>query len=129
MMRIVFAAAAGLAMALPATALGEEPPALTSATATWTAENKVALSVTYDGGACEETGVARVESADVLTDIVVIPTYATAEVCTMQIVPVTFEGVIAVEPLTERLSILVLGPEGRTVAAGAVDIVMPASEG
>ena len=128
MMRIALAAAA-LVFAAPAAVMAEEPPPLTGASATWTSEEKVELSVTYDGGACEEPGVAMVEAADVTIDIVVIPTYSTAEVCTMQIVPVTYEGVIAVEPLTERLSVLVLDPQGRPVAAGTVDIAVPETEG
>src|SRR5690606_12525280 len=99
-----------------------EPQPLTSAAASWTADGKVELKVTYQGGACEEPGEAQVEAADTTTDVVVIPTTSTAEVCTMQIVPVEYSGVIAVEPWTTTLAITVLDPDGQLQASGSVDI-------
>ena len=106
---------------LSATAAAQPAP-LTAATATWTTDGKVELAVTFDGSACETPGEARVASGDDITDEVTIPTVSTAEVCTMQIVPVEFTGTIAVEPLTTTLAIAILDTEGQIKAAGSVEI-------
>ena len=60
--------------------------------------------------------------ADETTDAVTIPTESTSDVCTMQIVPVEFTGLIPVEPLTEMLAITVLAPDGQAKATGSVTI-------
>ncbi len=114
-----------LAVLAPLSAIAAEPQPLTSATATWTADGKVDLAVTFDGSACEETGEPQVSAGDDITDEVMIPTVSTAEVCTMQIVPVEFTGTIAVEPLTTTLAIAVLDTEGQIKAAGSVEITRP----
>ncbi len=107
---------------ISATAAVAEPAPLTSATATWTEDGKVVLAVTFDGSACEEPGEAQVSAGDDITDEVTIPTVSTAEVCTMQIVPVEFTGTIAVEPLTTTLAIAVLDTDGQIKASGSVEI-------
>jgi hypothetical protein len=99
-----------------------QPASLTSATATWTEDGKVELAVTFEGSACEAPGEPHVAAGDDITDEVTIPTVATAEVCSMQIVPVEFTGTIAVEPLTTRLAIAVLDIEGQIKASGSVEI-------
>jgi hypothetical protein len=115
-----------LAVLIPLSATAAAQPApLTSATATWTEDGKVILVVTFEGSACEAAGEPHVSAGDDLTDEVTIPTVATAEVCTMQIVPVEFTGTIAVEPLTTRLAIAVLDTEGQIKAAGSVEIMRP----
>ena len=106
---------------MSATAAAQSAP-LTSATATWTADGKVQLAVTFEGSACETPGEAHVASGDDITDEVTIPTVSTAEVCTMQIVPVEFTGTIAVEPLTTTLAIAVLDTDGQIKASGSVEI-------
>jgi hypothetical protein len=111
-----------LAVLAPLAAAAAEPAPLTSASASWTADGKVELAVTFEGSACEEPGEPHVAAGDVITDEVTIPTVSTAEVCTMQIVPVEFTGTIAVEPLTERLAIAVLDTHGQIKAAGSVEI-------
>ena len=124
MYRAIAIAAAFLAATPPAALAAEAspPPPLTEATATWTSDGKVDLSVTYEGGACEETGQATVTVGTDTTAAVTIPTVETAEICTMQIVPVTYTGTIAVEPDTTSLSITVLDPEGQPKAAGTAEI-------
>jgi hypothetical protein len=122
MTRVLALLAAFVPLSAPAAA---QPQPLTSATATWTEDGKVVLAVTFEGSACEAPGEAHVAAGDVLTDEVTIPTMSTAEVCTMQIVPVEFSGTIAVEPLTTRLAIAVLDTEGQIKAAGSVDIAPP----
>lgn len=106
----------------PAEPATSEPPPFTAASAVKLEDGKVELKVTYEGGACEETGEATVEAGDQTTDEVTIPTISTAEVCTMQIVPVEYTGIIAVEPPTTTLAVAVLDPEGRPKAAGSVEI-------
>jgi len=104
-------------------AAATEPPPLTSATAVRGDLGQVELTLTYEGGACEEPQDAKVAASDVYgTDAVTIKTVETAEVCTMQIVQVEFSGIIAVEPTTERLSVIVLDPEGQPKAGGHVEI-------
>lgn len=96
------------------------PPGLVSAEAHWTENGQVALEVVFEGSACQQPGEAQVDAADSELDHVTIPTTSTAEVCTMQLVQVTYEGSIAVEPRTRTLEITVLDPEGRPQAAGSV---------
>ena len=116
--------AAAVLLAVPA-ALAAEPRPLTSVTAVWADGGGVQLDVAWQGGACEEPGDPEVVAADVTTNEVTIPTISTAEVCTMQMVEVTYSGLIPVEPQTTRLAITVLDPEGRPQAAGMVTIDPP----
>jgi hypothetical protein len=104
-----------------------EPEPITAASAHWVADGHVELKVTYQGGACEQPGEAAVWAGAEQTDEVTIPTVATAEVCTMQIVPVEFTGLIAVEPTTTTLAILILDFEGQPKAAGTVEITKGAA--
>lgn len=122
---------ASLALALAVAAVpfaavaAAEPPPVTDATATWIESTHVRLTVTYEGSACETPGEARVEAGPDRTDVVVIPTTETAEMCTMQIVPVTYEGIIAVEPDTTTLAITVLDANGQPKATGSATIGAP----
>src|SRR5690606_13491593 len=105
----------GAASLLLATAaIATEPAPLTSVTAVWAENGQVQLSFTYEGGACEETGEPQVAASDEYgVDVVTVPTVETAEVCTMQIVEVEFDGLVPVEPSTETLSVVVLDPDGQ----------------
>ena len=109
-------------MALPVASLAMQPPPLTAATAVWTEDGKVELSVTYEGSACEEPGEAAVVAGPDTTDVVTIPTSATSEVCTLQIVPVAYAGVIAVQPSTRTLPITILDFDGQPKATGTATI-------
>lgn len=122
MSRVFVTIAAAVLAATAATAAEPEP--LTSASAKWVAEGHVELAATWQGGACEKPGEATVDAteADETTDAVTIPTESTSEVCTMQIVPVEFTGLIPVEPFTETLAITVLAPDGQAKATGSVTI-------
>lgn len=108
---------------LATAAVAAEPQPVTSASAAWVAEGKVQLDVAWQGGACERPSEPEVTSADDGTTLqVTIPTVSTAEVCTMQIVEVTYSGIIPVEPMTATLAITVLDPEGRPSATGTAEI-------
>jgi hypothetical protein len=112
-----------LVLALLATpAVAAEPAPLTAASATRLSTGEVKLDVTYDGGACEATEEAEVTTAEGTVDAVSIPTRSTAEMCTMQIVPVSYSGTIAVEPGTTELAVTVLDPDGQPKAGGSVPI-------
>jgi hypothetical protein len=117
----MLALAAAFALFAPI-ALGAAPEPITEGTATWTADGKVDIKVTWQSGACIEPREATVEAGDETTDELTIPTVATSEVCTMQIVPLTYEGTIAVEKLTETLSVMVLAPDGQPIASGSIEI-------
>jgi hypothetical protein len=110
-----------------ASVAADPPPPITEGTATRTADGTVDLEVTWQGGACEVPGEPTVMVGDVTTVEVTIPTAATSEICTMQIVPVTHEGTIAVEPLTTTLAIIVLSPDGQPSATGSIEIAEPAT--
>jgi hypothetical protein len=103
-------------------ALAQQVAPLTSSSAVRQANGQVALSLTYDGSACEKTGEAEVFADGIVYDEVVIPTTRTAETCTLQITPVTYAGTIAVEPRTEGLEVMVLDPDGGLKAAGQVAV-------
>ena len=113
--------AAAILLAAPA-AIASEPQPVTSATAVWVEDGKVQLDVAWQGGACEAPGEPEVIAADPTTNEVTIPTLSTAEICTMQIVEVTYSGAIPVEPRATSLAITVLDPEGRPQAGGMVEI-------
>ena len=104
-------------------AAATEPAPLTTASAVWVEDGQVELTLTYEGGACEEPQEAQVTASEIFgTDTVTIPTVETAEVCTMQIVEVEYAGTIPVEPTTDTLSVIILDPEGQPKAAGQVEI-------
>lgn len=122
---VVLAAALALPAAIaaqePAPA-GSEPEPITEGTAKRLPDGKVELSVTWQGGACDEPGEAEVNAGDQTTDEVTIPVSRVGEVCTLQIVPVEFTGTIPVEPATTTLSVMVLDPEGQPAAGGDIEI-------
>jgi hypothetical protein len=117
-------AVAGLALALLAApvVLAAEPAQVTSITAKQQADGKVQLDVIYEGSACEQAGEAAVESATEDTVSVTIPATKTAEVCTMQIVPVEFSGIIPVEPATTTIAVTVLNSDGQSIAVGSASL-------
>lgn len=109
---------------LPANVVGAEPEPLVSGSAVWTEDGKVELKVSWMGGACEKAGEPTVEAADgdQITDIVVIPTASTGEVCTLQMVTQELAWIVPVEPTTERVSVMVLAPDGQPRAGGTVEV-------
>jgi hypothetical protein len=86
-------------------------------------EARIALRFTFEGGACQEAGEASLLPADGANGNVTEPTENVGEVCTMQIVPVGFEGVVDATEEIVSLDITVLSPEGRPQALGSMDII------
>jgi hypothetical protein len=118
-----------LLLTIPSAA-ATEPQKLIDISADVVDAGQVRLALTYPGGACDKTGEAEVTAAGNFVVSVTIPTTRVGEVCTMQVVPVHFEQVIAVEPGTQTISATVLTPDGQLLASGSVDLgaVTPAGE-
>lgn len=83
----------------------------------------VALRFTFEGGACQQPGEPTLEDAGGGIGNVTVPTEETAEVCTMQIVPVQFAAELAAGPDYTTFDIAVLNPAGEVQALGSAGIV------
>jgi hypothetical protein len=108
--------------ALPGLALAQDLAPLSELKACRLDAATVSLAFIYDGGACEQTGDAKAEIIEGNTATVTVPTTATAEVCTMQVVKVNFAGLVPVPDTVSRLDVQVLSPGGDVVAASDTDI-------
>jgi len=99
----------GLA-ALPA--LAQDLPAFTHVEACRIDDTSAVIRMVYQGGECETTEALepRVE-LDGTGAMVVIATEATAQVCTMQIVPNHVQKTIGIAPDTSELDITLLNPQ------------------
>lgn len=83
----------------------------------------VHLRFTFEGGACQQPGEAIVEDAGGGIGDVTVPTEDTAEICTMQIVPVEVAAELAAEEDYTTFDIVVLNPHGEVQALGSAGIV------
>ena len=91
-------------------------------------EARIALRFTFEGGACQEAGAASLLPADGVIGNVTVPTENVGEMCTMQIVPVGFAGVVDAGEEIITLDITVLSPEGRPQALGSTDVIIDENE-
>jgi hypothetical protein len=87
--------------------------------------DRIALSFTFEGGACQAPGEASLLPANGGVADVVVPTFETSEICAMQIVQVPFSGVLDADSDIITLDIAVHDPEGRVQALGSTDIAPP----
>jgi hypothetical protein len=83
----------------------------------------VALRFTFEGGACQQPGEAMFEDAGGGVGNVAVPTETTAEICTMQVVPVQFAGELPADESFTAFDIVVLDPQGDVQALGSAGIV------
>jgi hypothetical protein len=84
----------------------------------------VHLRFTFEGGACQQPGEAIVEDAGGGIGNVTVPTEDTAEICTMQIVPVEFAGELPADMEYTTFDITVLATDGERVQAlGSAGII------
>lgn len=104
-------------IALPGFALAQDLAPLNELKACRIDPATVSLAFIFDGGACEQTGEAKAEILEGDTATVTVPTTATAEVCTMQVVKVNFAGLVPVPDTIKKLDVQVLSPGGDVVAA------------
>ena len=121
--------AAAAIFALLATATFADGPAIaesnlqpfTEASAT-RAGDDVQLKLTFEGGACQSVDAPQ---PGAITDdalAVAIPTHATAEMCTMQIVPIAIDVAVPAPTEVTALQVTVLGTDGQPQFGGRIDI-------
>lgn len=109
-------------IALPGFALAQDLAPLDELRACRIDPATISLAFIYDGGACERTGDARMALVEGDAAAITVPTVATAEICTMQVVKVNFAGPVSVPETANRVDVQVLNPSGEVVAAGDADI-------
>jgi len=118
-----------LATALAATgALAEATRPLDALSACRLDDNRVVLRFTFEGGACQKPGEASLLPDNGGVGIVTVPTENVGEVCTMQIVPVEFSGVLDASVKVTTLDITVLKPDGNRQALGSTDVMIGPEE-
>jgi len=103
-------------------AAAQELAPLTDLAACRLNQSLVALSFSYDGGACEQPGEASADVVEGTSATVTVPVVPTAEVCTMQSMKVAFSGSVAVDDSVEKLTVQVTTPGGEVAAEGSTDI-------
>lgn len=111
------------AAALATGALAEATRPLDALSACRLDESRVALRFTYEGGACLQPGEASLVPGKDGIGNVTVPTRNVGDVCTMQIVPVEFAGVVGATEATTSLDITVLKPDGNRLGLGSTDVV------
>jgi hypothetical protein len=109
-------------IALPSFALAQDLAPLENLKACRLDAATVSLEFAYDGGACQHTGEAKADLTEGDTATVTVPTVATADVCTMQVVKLVFADTVSVPETITKLDVQVLSPGGEVVAAGDTDI-------
>lgn len=109
-------------IAVPSFALAQDLAPLSELKACRIDPATVSLAFIYDGGACEQAGDAIADVIEGDTATVTVPTTATAEVCTMQVVKVNFGGLVDVPEAVDRLDVQVLSSGGEVVAAGDTEV-------
>lgn len=122
---------AGLAFALGCAvlpALAEAPPAIRDASACRQTEFIADVTFTFDGGACDRVVNADGEPGEAGRLTLWVHTEAEAEICTMQIVPITVDEAFEVEPEITALDIEVYNPGGNLAATGSIDIAPACDE-
>lgn len=113
---------------LVSAALAQDLAPLNGLAACRAAPDKVDLSFSYTGGACQETDPAKVELVEGEVATVSVPTHNTAEICTMQAVEIEFAGILDVAPEIASLTVQVLNPDGEVQAGGKADILPECAE-
>lgn len=108
--------------ALPSFALAQDLAPLADLKACRLDAATVSLEFAYDGSACEHSGEAKADLIEGDTATITVPTVATADVCTMQVVKLVFAGTVSVPETIAKLDVQVLSPGGEVVAAGDTDI-------
>lgn len=103
-------------------AFAQEVASFTALTACRIDAERVLLRATFDGGACQAVEPADLAEPRGTVVAVTIPTTSTAEICTMQIVPVEVEQVLeAPEPIHE-LDVTVIDPNNNPAAHGLIEL-------
>jgi len=102
--------------------LAEDVPGFAALSACRIDEDRVLLRATFDGSACQRVEPAGLAEPRGTIVAVTIPTTRTAEMCTMQIVPIEVEQVIeAPEPIFD-LDVTAIDPDNNPVAHGVIEL-------
>lgn len=90
--------------------------------AEWSSDTQIKIEFDYQGGACEETGEA--EAGDVVDGVlsVSVPTLATSDVCTMQVVENEVEVAVAADRSVTAVEVLLLKPDGSVAGTGKASV-------
>jgi hypothetical protein len=117
-------AALGLALCC-GSVIAQEAASFTDLSACRLDSERILLRATFDGSACWAVETAELAEPRGTIVAVHLPTISTAEMCTMQIVPVSTEQVIEARDPVINLAVTAGDPENNVVASGEVE----ASEG
>jgi len=104
----------------PAVAASDLQP-FTQASAT-RAGDDVQLQLTFDGGACQAVDAPQPGAVTDGALAVTISTRGTAEICTMQIVPIAVDVTVPAAAEVTALQVTVLGTDGQPQFGGRIDI-------
>ena len=104
----------------PAVAASDLQP-FTEASAT-RAGDDVQLQLTFDGGACQAVDAPQPGAVTDGVLAITIPTHATAEMCTMQIVPIAVDVTVPAPAEVTALQVTVLGTDGEPQFGGGVAV-------
>lgn len=103
-------------------AFAQEAAAFTALSACRIDADRVLLRATFDGSACQAVEPADLAEPRGTIVAVTIPTTRTAEICTMQIVPVEVEQVIDAPEPVANLDVTAIDPNNNPAAHGVVEI-------
>ncbi len=83
---------------------------------------EVKIDFEFDGGACQAVEPAEIGENIDGTLTVTFPTRATAETCTMQIVEIEVEQVVAADETVSRIEVVLLGTDGQEIGRDSTRI-------
>lgn len=109
-------------LALSAPTLASAPASFTTLDACRTSPQQVTLGYSFEGGACQTVGEPAISEPKDGLVTVTMPTNESADVCTMQIVPVEGTAVLGLDETATELEVTVLYPDGREMVFGMTEI-------
>lgn len=108
--------------------LAQEAASFTALSACRVDVDHVLVRATFDGGACLAAGPAQLSEPRGTIVAVHFPTFNTAEMCTMQIVPVDIIQVIEAGIDIADLAVSVGDPQNDLLAEGQVEVAEDAAD-
>jgi hypothetical protein len=118
----IFSLLATAAFADGPVAIAADLQPFTEASATRASGDAVQLHLAFEGGACQGVDAPQPGAVSAGVLAVTIPTQATAEICTMQIVPIAVDVTVPATAEVTALQVIVLGTNGEAQFGGRVDI-------
>jgi hypothetical protein len=108
--------------------LAQEAASFTALSACRVDEEHVLVRATFDGGACQTVGPAQMSEPRGTIVAVHFPTISTADMCTMQIVPIDIVQVIEASIVIADLAVSVSDPQNNPIAEGQVEVEEDAAD-